>query len=1130
MNPIYKLSRGSCMLCVMLFLSFSSLLAQGKMTIEKNNVTLRELFDLIEKQSDYNFLYNSNLISDNSVVKSISFKSEEISTILNQVLAPYDISYKIIDNQIILQPKGLEEGRQENSTAIASQSKNHSVASAQQEQKRTITGVVTAEDNGETLPAVAVYVPGKPNLGVSTDLDGRYSITVDNSVKQLEYQYLGFQTVTINIGNKGIINVTMAPAAVALNEVIVSTGYINEKKKNISGSVANVSKEQLQMAKVDNLQRALEGKAAGVQIVADNGLPGSAVNINIRGKSSISGGTQPLYIIDGVQVTTGDLSKLVQTSNVMAGLNPDDIESIDILKDAATASIYGAQAANGVIVIKTKRGAQGVPKITFSAKLGLDMLSNNIKLLNSQQYIDLTLMGIYNRYGNNDKNFTSTFDVYKERGWIDSDASEYPTLRLNDSKIPNDDWYNSIFRTGFTQEYQLGVSAGNEIVKSYVSLSYNNSDASTIYNSFSRLTVRANVDIKAAKWWDITTSTTFGNTKQRQPKSGGLIATPARGVLMMTPYNTIYNPDGSLNINNLEGAQNTNPVQASELNIYTLTTNKLTHSTQFNFHLLKDLDFRVSGNIDYNGLKEHEFLDPRTPQGIGYEGYIAASATDVMNMQATATLNYNRTFSNGKHRLNALAGFEYKDYRNRGNQTSATGIPTPDFKLLSQAGSIDGFSETFTGYKLIGLFARVGYTLNDKYIFNAVVRRDGSSRFGTNNKWGVFPSVSAAWRVGDETFIRNNAKWINDFKIKASYGLTGNSDIGNFVAMPQFAGDGRYNGIPGISPSVPGNVGLTWETKYSFNVGVDFAVLDNRISMTVDYFDDVTKDLLYERPIPINSGYTAIMQNVGSVRNNGIELSFNFIPVKAKDFRWEISPNFTFLKNRIVSLVDGKDQVGTSLVVGQPIDVFYTYNFAGVNPADGRPMWYDKNGYVVYKQNADDRVYLNGIYPTFYGGIINSFSYKGFDFSFLFQFQTGARRYNADKVQLSRVGNTNDRNQRLEMYENYWKQPGDITDVAQPMTENDYIGPGGKTTSYSAASSYHYDKTDFLKLKNISLGYNFPKKLVNKMGLQGLSVSCNAFNLWTVTPYTGYDPEFTGSDSGTYPQSRTITFTLKLDL
>ncbi len=1134
MTRIYKLFLPRAIAGILIIVSFSvvTVFAQGKMTIDKKNVTLRELFDLIEKQSDYNFLYNSNLISDKTVIKEISCNDREISFILSQVLSPYNIVYKIIGNQVVLHPQGLESVYEENT--LGSSEPQEPVLQdkplVQEIRKRTVTGVVTAEDTKETLPAVSVYVPGNPSLGVSTDIDGRYSITLDDDIKQLEFHYLGFQTVTVNIGNRGVINVTMVPEAVALNEVIVSTGYINEKKKNISGSVANVSKEQLRMAKVDNVQRALEGKAAGVQIVADNGLPGSSININIRGKSSISGGTQPLYIIDGVQVTTGDLSKLVQTSNVMAGLNPDDIESIDILKDAATASIYGAQAANGVIVIKTRRGSQGVPKINFSAKLGMDMLSNNIKLLNSQQYIDLTLMGIYNRYGNANKNFTQTFNVYKERGWIESESSEYPALRLNEGRIPNDNWYDAIYRMGFTQEYQLGVSAGNEMVKSYFSLSYNSSDASTICNYFDRFTVRANVDIKATQWWDISTSTTFGSTSQRQPKSGGLIASPPRGVLMMIPYNRIYNDDGSLNTNNLEGAQNTNPIQASELNIYKLKTSKLTHSTQFSFRLLKGLDFRISGNLDYNNLKEHEFLDPRTPQGVGYEGYIASSNTEAINMQASATLNYNRAFSNGDHRLNVLLGFEYKDYQNRNNQTSATGVPTPDFKLLSQAGSIDGFSQTFTGYKLIGMFARAGYTLYDKYIFNAVVRRDGSSRFGANNKWGIFPSVSAAWRLGDESFIKNNVKWINDLKIKASYGLTGNSNIGNFVAMPQFAGDGRYNGFPGISPSVPGNSGLTWETKYSFNAGIDFAVLDNRISMTVDYFDDVTQDLLYERPIPINSGYTAIMQNVGSVRNNGIELSFNFIPVKNGKVRWEIAPNFTFLKNRILSLVDGKSQVGNTLVVGQPIDVFYTYNFAGVNPADGRPMWYDKNGYIVYKQNADDRVYLNGIYPTFYGGIINSLSYKGFDLSFLFQFQSGARRYNADKVQLSRVGNTNDRNQRLEMYEKYWRQPGDITDVAQPMTANDYLGPGGKTTSYSAASSYHYDKTDFLKLKNLSLGYNFPKKLVTRMGLQGLYISCSAFNLWTLTPYTGYDPEFTGSDSGTYPQSRTVTFTLKLDL
>jgi len=1102
---------------------------EKKTGILTKSATLRQVFEEIEKEKGYNFLYNNNLIDDQIIV-SFERKDLPITSILDKLFEDKNISYKIIENQVILFPKGMDN---EPSTIENEQIAEKIVAGSSnvrnQKQLRTITGVVTSSDDKMPLAGVSVVPDDNFSKGVSTDVEGRYSINLDEDSKILVFSYISYKTIRIPIGNRDIINIELTPETIALNEIVVSTGYITEKKKNLSGSVANVSSKELHMANVTNIQRALEGKAAGVQIVSANGLPGASVNINIRGKSSINGGITPLYILDGVQVTAGDFAKLVQTSNLMSGLNPEDIESIDILKDAATASIYGAQAANGVIIIKTKRGTQGVPKINFSINYGLDMVNDNIKLCNSEQYIDLDLRGIYNRYGNSSSNFTTPFNTYKSRGWILSEASEYPNIVFDSKKIPHDNWKKAIFRKGFTREYQLGVSAGNEHVKSYISGSFNNSDASTIFNYFKRASVRSNVDINVNKWLDINNSTTFGNSQQRQPTTGGLIATPVRGVLNMIPYNRIYNEDGSLNVNNLEGAQTTNPVQASELNIYKLTINKLTHSTDFVFHILPDLELQVSGKLDYNTLYEHQYLDPLTPQGKAYNGFIATTNTKILSLQTSETLNYRKVSANGKHRLNVLAGFEYKDYENRSNQTSAADVPSSDFKLLSEAGVIDGYSETFTGYKLIGLFGRVGYTLSDKYIFNFVVRRDGSSRFGDNKKWGVFPSVSTAWRLSEETFFKEK-KWINDLKFRLSYGLTGNSDIGDFVAKPQFAGSGKYDNISGIAPSIPGNKDLTWETKYSLNLGIDLAIFDNRITVQADYFNDITKNLLFDRPVPINSGYTSIPQNVGSVRNRGLELSLNLVPIKNKDFSWSISPNFTWLKNKILSLIDDASQIGTGLVVGKPIDVFYTYNFAGVNPADGRPMWYDKDGYIVYKQNSVDRVYLNGIYPTFYGGIINSFSWKNFDFSFLFQFQSGARRYNADKIQLSRVGNTNDRNQLLKMYTDFWREPGQITSVAQPMTGNTYLGPGGNTTSYSASSSYHYEKTDFIKLKNISISYLFPKKITSKLGVKGLTMALNAFNLWTTTPYTGWDPEFTGSDAGTYPQSRIITYMIKLDL
>ncbi len=1079
----------------------ANIVSSQTISLNVRDMTVREVFREIESQSPYSFFFYDNFPDLNKRI-DLSEATASIEEVMDHVLTNTGLTYRMLEENLIV------------------------IAPAQQGSGIVVTGMVTSVEDGLGIPGATVMIKGSTQ-GVATDLQGRYRIEVASEEVILEFSYIGMVTREVAVGSQRVINVALEMSYIQLGEVIVSTGYITERSRNVAGSVAHVSNEELNMAAVENVQRALEGKAAGVQITAASGLPGASSVINIRGISSMSADTRPLIIVDGQQIENSSYATYTQSHSLLAALNPDDIETIDILKDAATASIYGAQGANGVIIITTKRGrVSPKTRVSFSSKIGIENLINRVPTLNSQQYIELSLDGIYNRYGNSASQFESFFNRFAQEGWISGEAADYPNVVYNTDLIPNDDWIGAVFRQGLAQEYQLSLSGGNNNTKYYISLNNNNTQASTITNQFNRISMRINVDHEVSKFFSISSSTMLSNMRMRQPESGGLIANPVRSAMMMVPYNRIYNEDGTIN-DNLEGSMHTNPITLLEQNIFTATTNKITQGVDLNFTILDGLKAKISGHVDYNDNTERSFKDPRNFQGQALGGIVGAITRDILILQNTGTLNYDKLLRN-KHRLNLLTGYEYKNYSYFRRITEASGVPSPDFQLLNEAANIVSFGETYTGYKILGFFGRIGYTFDDKYILNLVVRHDGSSRFGEENMFGTFPSASLAYRIIEESFLKDRFSWLSDLKVKASYGLVGNSAIGNFVARPQFVGSGHYDGISGLNPSVPGNLALTWESKYSLNTGIDLGFFKNRATVSFEYFDDETRNLLYYRGVPSNSGYGSIPQNVGSMRNYGYELSTAFLPF-AGNFRWRISSNFTWVQNEITSLVDGRQEITNSLRVGYPFESFLVYNFAGVNPADGRPMWYDKEGYITYNPSSDDRVWINGIMPTFYGGIVNAFSYKGFEFSFLVQFQQGARRYFADAVVMGRVGSSVDRNQLLGMYTDRWQTPGDMTWVAQPMRGNTWLGAGSSTRAYSGVSSLHYKKTDFIKLKNLSISYNLPARWLTPMRLEGVTLSFTGYNLLTTTTYDGYDPEFIGSDSGQYPASRSYTFVLNVN-
>ena len=982
------------------------------------------------------------------------------------------------------------------------------LASAQQ---KTVSGKITEASTGEPVIGANIQVKGT-SAGTVSDVDGSFKLTVPETGKTLVVSYLGYNTQELPI-DKTSFTIELKENTSNLDEVVV-IGYGSEKKKNVAGAVSNIGGEELSKASVENFQKAMQGKVAGVNITSASGTPGGAVDILIRGRGSLNAGTSPLFIIDGVQVTTGQQGNgILNSTDALAGLRMEDIESIDILKDGASASIYGAQAANGVVFITTKKGAAGKTKISFKSSFGFQNIAHRVPTLDGPQLAEWDLLLRKNQ--NNDAYLKLLAD-YQGRGWGDNGFSNAPTY----------DWFNAIFGTGSTQDYQLSVSGGNEKTTLFTSVGYTGDDGIMKFTWFKRTSARLNLTHEIYKWLEFSTYNNFSNVKQQQPSSIRSV-NPSRGALMILPTNPIYDENGNYIPTLEDGATVQNVVQALDLNHYMGTTNKWTSSNELTFKILPGFTFKSSFGIDYLEMREHMFYDPRTRIGASTNGEVEASNNQNVRIQTEQVFNYQHLFGSD-HRFNAMLGVSYVETEYTGSDGIGDGVSSPDIQLLSATAIPVSVSETYTGWKMASLFGRVGYTYKDKYILSATVRRDGSSRFGPSNRYGTFPAISGAWRMSGENFMKNFT-FIDDLKLKASYGVTGNSEIGDFIARRLYQGKGEYDGKPAFYPVSIGNENLTWEESHSVNVGLSAQLFKNRINIDIDAYNKDTKNLLYYRPIPSTTGYSTMPTNVGGLRNQGLEVLINTENIKTGKFGWTSSLNFSFAGNKITSLIDNKEVVG-SYKVGESVTASQVFHYAGVNPSDGRPMFYDKDGYITYTPRPEDRIWTCGTDPKFFGGFSNNLSYAGFELSFTFQFQQGARAKWDDKASLGYYDG--DMNLYRDIYNNYWKNPGDFTGVAKPVLGAEYPGspfPMNTNSSTNGDSDWLYEKTDYIKLKMVSLNYSFPRAWTKRLSMTDLQLYAQAYNLWTTTTYPGNDPEFVGVDEGTYPQSRSFNFGIKIN-
>jgi TonB-dependent starch-binding outer membrane protein SusC len=1016
-------------------------------------------------------------------------------------------------------------------------------------QERAISGTITSEDDGIPLAGVSVIIKGTTR-GVNSDAAGKFQINVPTNAIKLVFSFVGFEKKEIPIGTRNEINVGLKTDN-QLGEVIV-TGYGGTlTKREITGSISSVKGKSIENMPIQSFDRALQGRAAGVQVQAANGVPGGAVQVRIRGVGSISGGNDPLYVVDGVQINARSTSTIT-SSNPLNFLNPNDIQSIEILKDAAAASIYGSQAANGVVLVTTKKGKSGRTKFDLTYSNGVVEPLRKLDVLNTQQWIQLRSEAI--------RNATPTLTPAQAL------SSALTGVRLAGdltdgavAALPSYDWQKEAFKTGRSNSVELSASGGNDKTTFYFSGSYLKQDANLVNIDFlrgsSNLTVNHKISPKVTFESNIKLSTQKGRGQFGGPLGGSFLGASAFSSPLVLPMVPIYKDDGSFNgtpaDGGIPGILNQNIIMVGQLNKIQSVQNQAVGTAALTWKIADGLTFRPSASIDYRTNKGDNYTDPRTPDGINVNGRLGFQYNQNVNFLGNGVLNYNKIL-NEAHGVSALLGYEYRSDINEGYFGTIEGFPSPDFKYASSGTNYISTGGAWNGYRKQSVFGQLKYDYKNKYFVSATARYDGSSRFGVNNRYGLFPAASVAWLVSEEPFLKNNTI-LSELKIRASYGTTGNDQIGFFPALGLVSGGANYNNLSGTAPIQMANPNLKWERNVTGEIGLEYGFFGGRVSGQVNYFNRESNDLLLNRPLPITSGFGSIVDNVGQLRNRGVEFEITTINFRSNQFKWETNFNFTYIQNQVTKLVSGilpqqnRDSlvllnaavftgignnsgditVGSNFIIGKPVYAIYTSRYAGVNPATGRPMWYDENDNLTYSiRTPGDSKYVGSDFSPIYGGFTNTFTLGGLEISAFLQYEYGRMAANSQGQFLLENGNRLF-NTETEIFERRWQKPGDITDVPRAINGGAELRGSGNTSG-----SRSVENASYLRLKQLSASYTLPAKLLKSTKfIRSARVYAQGVNMITWTAWRGYDPEFVGlgsGNNGVIPQARNYTFGLQI--
>ena len=1078
-KKIFLIMRQTFYMLFACLINISASVYSQKFSYESKNASIKDLLTEIESNSTYKFLYRTDIIDVSREVE-LNMKDADVATVLSTMFPSDDITYRIFDDNLVVITK----------------------VNLLQEQK--VTGTVTDAITGEFLPGVNILIEGTNN-GTTTDVNGKFSINVPSKDAVLVFSYIGYLGEKVTLAGQSILDLKLSPEITKLEEVVV-VGYGTVKKTDLTGSVSSISSEDYSKMPVNNFSTAIQGRAAGVSIATQSGAPGGAVKIRIRGSNSINGNNDPLYVVDGIQLATTSIQDV----------NPNDIQSIEVLKDASATAIYGSRGANGVIMITTKKGTSEKPRLEFTAFTGVSQTSYKYDILKAGPFAEL-------------------YNTYKPNTFSTAQIDEF-------NRTGGTDWQDEIFQTGINQNYQLSLSGTTSKTSYFISGNYIDQTGIVLNTDYKKYALRANLDTKVNDKLTIGVNLFISRTDALNTTDMGSKGSPVWTSAQFSPVISVYDENGDWNKRDPYGAVTSwNPVMILKNSNAGYLSNSALINTKLNYKFTDWLTFDFTAGLDATMYQGKGSTPDLWTTSSAYK-----NNTSSMNWQISNVLTFHKVF--GQHDLTALAVFEESKFTS--DYTSANGTdlayPSTQYDNLGVSAGT-AISSSYTQASLRSYVGRVAYTLANKYLFTFTYRADGSSKF-PNNKWGYFPSAAIGWRLSEEEFIKN-LDIFDNLKLRGSWGITGSQAVGPYATIPSMS-SGFYSFGTSVSQLAswitdPANPDLKWETTNQTDIGIDMGFFKNRLSFSADYFMKKTKDLLLAVSIPAYAGGGSYMDNIGKVENNGIEAIITAVPFDKKDFDWQVSFNISSYKNKVVELapdqeyIDGAIYGGglmtkpvTRVIVGEPLGTFYGLKFDGIyqesdaaaaavfsmNPGDNNYRNLDGNSKIDY----DDRMIIGHANPKFSWGLDNTVTYKNFEFNLFILAVHG-----------NKVMNTT--------YYAACAQTGDATAITSadvtPWTAENQNNMWPKITSATSKefleSSKWLQDGSFVRVKNLSIGYNLPRERVKFMDLK---LTLSAQNLLTFTKYKGFDPEAStstgdvdsGIDLGAYPSARTFTFGIQM--
>ena len=1085
------------LLGVLLF-GFTVSAQSQKVSLDFKNERVEKVLASIKSQTGMSLVFSDQLVDVNRKV-TMQLKDVTLKEALTRLLSGINLTFEIRNNKIYFIEK--------------------KAVSQPGSRKKRVTGVVK-DVMGEPLIGANVVEKGRGTNGVITDFNGKFTLEVDESAS-LVVSYIGYLAQDIPTKGKGDFHIVLKEDANTLDEVVV-TGYGDFKKATYTGSASVLTTEKLEALPVVSVGQMIESNIPGISVVAGtSSQPGAKTTLRVRGVASMNASTEPLYVLDGVPIPSYDLSNFTSMSEAggmgfIETLNPADIESITVLKDAASASLYGAKGANGVVLITTKKGKEGKLRVNMAAKYGItDFAYTYRPLMGGEERRKLIHEGLVN------------FQL--DKGVSEQEAQQYADANIDQyaKRLPQgySDWESALFKTGYQQDYNLSASAGNQNSSFIGSLGYTKQTGVSLNSEMERFTGRVDASNKYKKV-EFGMNASFSWTKNVHLPEGKFYGSAIyASKVNLTPSTPIYNEDGTYASGYREN-NGYNPVLEAEVNDYYARTVRAMGTAKIAYNVWDNLKISSVFTVDYSLTKDFFFQSPDGRDGATYQGRGRMQMTDRIRYTSQNNLTYSKTF--GKHSVSAVTAFEVMKYDYEdlyaAKKTYGQDINT---SLGNAADPIDA-DQKLQEDALMSYVASVNYSYDDKYYASFSFRRDGSSRLSPDTRWGNFWSLSASWRLSQERFMQPLKSVLSDLKLRASYGVNGNLPSSYYGYQSTYTTGAFYSGKPSPWESTLGNEELTWEKNYALNLGLDIGLF-SRVNVSLDWYTRTTKDLLMSKQLNSISGFSSLLTNVGQMRNTGVELEVRSNNIKTKDFSWTTAFNLSHNKNKILKLADLPWFVDGRYVrkEGYPFNTIYLREYAGVDPETGSALYYDnqqdENGNYTKNKVTDpgqaSPIPLKDITPTISGGFMNTFNYKFIDLSFNLSYSFGGYSYDNASYILQDDGYSVISNKSTEQRRR-WQKPGDITDVPR------FVYGNKKGGNYNSSRAIH--STDHIRLKSLILGLNAPKAWLQKLGIGNARIYFSGTNLLTWAAYDQYDPEMSGVVGFYTPPLKTYAFGLEL--